>query len=194
MKSLFTFLVFSCLFITTPLSAAQDWKADTNHSGIYFSVNHIFVPVKGHFNEYNADIRFDPQNLVSSSFSMEIIVKSIFTNNAKRDKHLLSKDFFNASEYPKITFNSSSIEKVSDTKYNLKGTMTIKGVSKEITIPVTYHGSKDHPSEKGTSVAGISGKFTIDRLGYNVGDGRFADFGLVGKDVDVEVEMEILKK
>ncbi len=137
--------------------------------------------------------RFDPQDLASSSFSMEIAVKSIFTNDAKRDKHLLSKDFFNARDYPKITFKSSSMEKVSDTQYNLTGTMTMKGVSKQITIPVTFHGVKDHPSAKGTRVAGLSGKFTIDRLMYNVGDGRFADLGVVGKEVDVELEMMLLK-
>nr|WP_319394984.1 YceI family protein [uncultured Desulfobacter sp.] len=194
MKSLFTFiLVLFCLFITTPLFAAQAWTLDAVHSGIYFSVNHIFVPAKGFFNDYDADIRFDPQDLASGSFSMEIAVKSIFTNDAKRDKHLLSKDFFNARDYPKISFKSSRMEKVSDTLYHLKGTMTMKGVSKQITIPVTFHGVKDHPSQKGTQVAGLSGKFTVDRLAYNVGDGRFADLGIVGKDVDVELEIMLLK-
>lgn len=194
MKSLFTFfLALSCLFITVPLFAAQSWEVETTHSGIYFGVNHIFVPAKGYFNQYNADIRFDPDDLASSSFFIEIAVKSIFTNDAKRDKHLLSKDFFSARAYPKITFKSNSIEKVSDSRYNLKGTMTMKGVSKNITIPVTFHGVKNHPSVKGTRVAGLSGKFTVNRLEYNVGDGKFADLGVVGKNVEVEVEMMLLK-
>lgn len=59
---------------------------------------------------------------------------------------------------------------------------------------MTFNGLKDHPSAKGARIGGISGKFTVDRLGYNVGDGRFVDLGLVGKDVDIEVEMEIIEK
>ncbi len=194
MKSLFAFLlVLSSFFITTPLFAAQSWGVDTSHSGIYFDVNHIFVPTKGNFNTYNADIKFNPDDFTASSFFIEVAVKSIFTNNAKRDKHLLSEDFFSAKDYPKITFKSSSIEKVSATGYNLNGTMTMKGVSKEITIPVIFHGVKDHPAVKGKKVAGLSGKFTLNRLDYNVGNGKFADIGVVDKNVEVEIELMLSK-
>lgn len=185
--------LFLLVFIAqSAYSAAREWELDNVHSNIYFSVDHIFSKVQGHFNEFTAKVNFDPAKLQESRFFFEIKVDSIDTNIGKRDKHLLSADFFDAGKYPLITFESKTITDAGHGVYELAGKLNVKGKVYDLTIPLTLAGVKDHPAVQGKQVTGFNGKITVDRLALNVGDGKFYKMGMVGKDVEVLVTLEAL--
>jgi polyisoprenoid-binding protein YceI len=170
--------------------AAQEWKIDPAHSGIYFRIDHIYSKVNGYFPDFSGKIIFDPSNLKNSQFEFTISVKSVNTNNGKRDGHLQSGDFFDAKKYPEMTFKSRSITHKQDNSYVVTGTMKIKDVSKTLELPFTFFGTKQNPFNPKQEVAGFEARLTIDRLEYHVGNGRFLQMGVVGKDVDVLVSLE----
>ena len=188
--AIFVFLIFSGH--QPALAAARTWELDKAHSNFYFSVEHIFSKIQGHFNEYTSEVNFDPANLAESRFYFAIQTASIDTNIAKRDKHLQSADFFDASKYPLMTFESTRITDTGNGRYEVLGKFMVKGVEYELTLPLVLAGIKDHPAVKGKEVAGFNGKVTIDRLAYKVGSGKFYDLGIVGKDVEIFVSLEAL--
>jgi len=182
-------------FFGSPQSAeARAWEIDKEHTNFYFSVDHIYAKVRGRFTDYSGTLIFDPDNLKDSKISFEIKVKSIDTGISKRDKHLLSDDFLDASKYPLIKFTSTSITKAEGSTYNVKGTLTIKDVSSELVLPLTYGGKKDNPLAPDMEVTGFNGHLMLDRLAYKVGDGKYYTMGVVGKDVDILVTIEALRK
>jgi len=188
-------VVFLVGFLVAPLHAeVRSWEIDKEHTNFYFSVDHIYAQVRGHFTDFNGMFLFDPDNLKDSKISFEIKVKSIDTGIRKRDEHLLSADFLEASKYPLMTFTSSSITKTGENTYNVVGKLTIKDVSSDLILPLTYAGTKDHPLAPGMEVAGFNGHVTLDRLTYHVGDGKYYQMGAVGKDVDILVTIEALRK
>lgn len=194
MKKLQTILIIMIFFIgaSTASAAARSWDLDKAHSNIYFGVTHIFSTVNGLFNEFSLDVNFDPENLEQSSFLFTIEVDSINTNIAKRDKHLISADFFDAGKFPQMIFKSTQITESGDNRYDVAGKLTIKGVEYDVTLPLKLEGVAEHPTKKGTDVAGFNGTLTIDRLAYGVGTGKFYEMGVVGKDVDIFVSLEVL--
>lgn len=172
----------------------RSWELDKAHSNVYFSIDHIFSKVQGHFNDFKADVKFDPAKLEEGSFYFEIKVDSVDTNISKRDKHLKSGDFFDSGKYPLITFKSEKIAKKGNGNYDVFGKLTIKGSEYELNLPLNLAGIKGHPAVKGKEVAGFNGRITLDRLLYKVGGGKFYNMGVVGKEVDVFVSLEFLSK
>src|SRR4029453_13248040 len=119
---------------------------DKAHSEVTFQVRHLLTKVRGRFSDFSGSIRFDEHQPEQSSVSLTIDAATVDTNNADRDQHLRSDDFFAADTYPKITFRSSRIVRTNaaDT-YDVSGTLTIRGVAKEVTLPVTYLGTASDP-------------------------------------------------
>jgi polyisoprenoid-binding protein YceI len=173
-------------------AAVREWELDSAHSNVYFSVDHIFSKIQGHFNQFTARVNFDPANLKESRFLFEMKVDSIDTGNGKRDKHLLSADFFDAGKYPLITFESKTITDAGNGVYAVAGKLNIKGKVYDLTLPLTLAGIKDHPAVPGKQVAGFNGKIPVDRLALGVGDEKFYKMGIVGKDVEIFVSLEAL--
>lgn len=171
-------------------AAAPVWELDMAHSGIHFGIQHIFSTVKGYFDDFKADIRFDPRNLDQSSFDFTVAVKSINTNNTKRDNHLLSGDFFDAGKFETMRFKSTSIKHQGGDQYTVMGTLTVKDVSRDISVPFTFFGTKPNPFNPKQLVAGFEARMTIDRLAYGVGNGKFLEMGVVGKDAEVLITVE----
>jgi polyisoprenoid-binding protein YceI len=191
--SILSLALFFFIASTQPLLAAvRSWELDKAHTNFYFTVDHIYSKIRGHFNEYSGEVQFDPKNLAESKFSFKIETASIDTNIAKRDKHLQSADFFDTDKYPLMTFESTKITDAGNGLYQVLGKFTVKGVEYELLLPLTLAGVKDHPMVKGKEVAGFNGKVTIDRLAYKVGSGKFFDLGIVGKDVEILVTIEAL--
>ncbi len=194
-KMLFTVIVVLLFGLGVPVHAElRPWRIDKDHTNFYFSVDHIYAKVQGRFTDYQGTITFDPENLNDSQISFEIKVKSVDTGLGKRDKHLRSADFFDASKYPLITFTSSSITRAEGNTYNVAGTLTIKDVSSELVLPLTFAGIRENPLAPDLEVAGLNGRLTLDRLAYNVGSGKYYKMGAVGKDVDILVTTEMLRK
>lgn len=176
---------------TNDRAKATAWSIDKAHSNLNFQVIHFFTPVNGKFHDYTSKIYFNPANLAESSINVEVMVNSIDTNNEKRDGHLQSDDFFNAKKYPKMIFKSSKITKEGDNKFVAHGKLTIKDVIKEVKLPFTLLGMKDHPMKENTKVAGIKGNLTIDRTDFDVGVGDWAATAVVGDEVDISFALEL---
>lgn len=177
---------------SSAFGAARSWELDKAHSNIYFSVDHIFSKVNGHFNEFTLELTFDPANLAESMFLFEIKTDSIDTNIGKRDKHLQSADFFDAGKFPTMKFESTQISDAGNGMYDVAGKITIKDQTYDLTLPLKLMGIAEHPAKKGTEVAGFNGTITVDRLAHGVGNGKFHEMGIVGKDVEVFVSIEVL--
>lgn len=196
MKKLQTILIALLLTLTASSvsAAARSWDMDKAHSNVYFGVTHIFSKVNGLFNDFSLEVNFDPENLEQSSFLFTIEVDSINTNIAKRDKHLTSPDFFDAGQFPEMIFQSTQISSAGENLYNVAGKLTIKGKEYDLILPLKLEGITEHPTQKGTDVAGFNGTVTIDRLAHGVGTGKFYEMGVVGKDVDIFVSLEVMSK
>jgi len=192
--NLFNSLLFVILLTGFADAASLEWNIDKVHSNIYFDITHIFSTVRGKFDDFSGKILIDTEKPEASSVDFEVNVKSVNTFIDQRDTHLRSKDFFNVREYPHMKFRSVTVKHVEGNKYVMKGLFTIKDVTREIEIPFTYLGMKDNPSKKGEQVAGFEAVFRINRLDYNVGNGKYYDMGLIDKDVKILVTLELLKE
>lgn len=190
MKKIALFVLLILVFGQTQ-AQAYEWKLDQAHSNFYFDVKHIFSTIRGQFMEFSGNVVFDPAKLNMSKFDFVIKVDSINTNIGKRDTHLRSDDFFSAAKYPEIRFTSSKVTLAGGNKYLVNGRLTIKDVSKDITLEFIYLGEKENPLKPGAMIAGLDARTSIDCLAYNVSDGKFYKMGVVGKDVDILVSLEL---
>lgn len=188
-------LLFAMLFFLSTAARADEaprWHIDPPHSAVTFSIKHILAQVPGQFLDFSAEVAFAPQHPEASSLSFSIETASVNTHVTKRDEHLRTADFFAAKQFPHITFAGSSIEKTGQDQYAVHGVLTIKGVSREVRLPLQYLGTKENPMHEGIRVLGLHSAFTLDRLEYGVGSGKFYEMGVVGKNVDLEVHLELL--
>lgn len=191
LTTIFALSLFALSSLALTKYAATDWTIDKAHSAINFEVTHFFTPVNGQFNDYEATVNFDPENLEESMIDVKIMVNSIDTKNERRDGHLRTDDFFNAEKWPYITFKSSNIESVGNNEFVANGTLTIKDVSKEISLPFTLLGVKDNPMQENTLVAGITASTTVDRTDYTVGTGDWASDAVIGDEVTIDLNLEL---
>lgn len=187
-------VMFYMAVMAQTYAAGSDWKLDPAHSGIYFEIDHIYAATRGYFEEFDGKVIFDPDNPDGSSFDFTVEVDSINTGNSKRDGHLEGNEFFVAKKFPVMTFKSTNIKKVEGDQYIVEGTMTVKDVSKSVSVPFTFFGIKQNPFDKDSEVAGFEARLAIDRLEYNVGSGKYYEMGVIGKDVDVLISFEATRK
>jgi polyisoprenoid-binding protein YceI len=188
-------LIVLSLFLLGPGHLmAHEWELDSVHSGITFEIKHIYSTVSGRFTDFRGDVFFDPKRLDNSRFNFTVKVDSIDTHNGKRDNHLRSADFFNASKYSVMRFKSSRVSHAGGNKYILEGKMTVKDITKAVTVEFIYWGQKANPFKKNQMVAGFETRMKINRLDYHVGGGKFYKMGVVGKDVDILISLEMIRK
>lgn len=175
--------------------AKTKWNVDLAHSSVDFWVRHMMVSrAKGTFHNFEASIEADPEDLTTADISFSIDVNSIDTRNEERDKHLKSADFFDVENHPKITFKSTKIEKTGDSKYDVTGDLTIKGITRPVTFSVTYEGQGKNPW--GAIVAGFSAEGKINRTDFGLTWNTPLETGgvLVGEDVYINLEIEATKE
>jgi len=188
----FAFLITGSLSLMA--QDANQWMLDKDHTSVNFDISHFFSTVNGSFEEFDGTFYFDPDNLDRSKFTFTILVNSIYTNNEKRDNHLKSDDFFNASKYPNIKFESAGFEKKSGKNYVVNGNLTIKDITKKVSIPFEYKGEMNHPMMEGTKILGLQFNTEIDRTYFKVGVGDWASDMVVGDTADVTINMELNRK
>ena len=147
-------------------AGAQDMQfvKDAAHSEINFVAESRLLDAHGFWEKWDADIAFNPTAWDKSSVKLVIDTRSVNTRVAMRDNHLRSRDFFAADSFPQITFVSKIVNKISDTRLNLTGDLTIRGVTKTITIPATLV-FWDDAGKTGR----VKGEFTVQRNDYGVG-------------------------
>ena len=168
------------------------WTVDRSHSQIGFEVKHMMVSkVKGAFDSYEANVEAENlADLTEATISFQFDVKSINTRNEDRDNHLKSADFFDAEQFPVITFQSTSILK-SDEGFDVTGNLTIKDVTKEVTFETAFNGTGKNPW--GQDVYGFEAEAKINREDFGLTWNAALETGgvLVGKDVKIKVELEL---
>jgi polyisoprenoid-binding protein YceI len=159
--------------MTTPTTAVVpadlngEFTIDPTHSRIGFVARHAMVTkVRGAFTEFSGSARLDAQNPSSSTAEVTIAVASIDTANAQRDEHLRTNDFFDAPTYPQITFRSTAVEILGADSFALTGDLTIKGVTKPVTVEFEHTGIATDPY--GNLRAGFEGSTSINRKDWGV--------------------------
>ncbi|WP_109300981.1 YceI family protein [Aquimarina sp. AU474] len=188
-----SFVFLTLLLTSLPIVAQENsWKIDPNHSTIDFEISYFKIgEIKGSFENYSGS--FIEKDGVISEVSITINTASINTNQADRDKHLKSKDFFNTDEYSEIQFKSTNITKTSTNVYEAKGQFTMGGITKTISLKLLDKGSYVHPRFKTTnkfiSVIGIILREDFE-IGTNYAPAKFA----LGKEVDLISEIHIVKE
>jgi polyisoprenoid-binding protein YceI len=174
--------------------AADTYTVDKGHSEASFQVRHMVTKVRGHFADFGGTIQVDPAKLDASSVEFTIQAASITSDNASRDKHLKSPDFFDVEKYPTITFKSSKITQAGKDRYDVTGTLELRGKKKEITLPVTFLGFAKTPW--GGEVAGFETTVHLDRKEFGMVWNKALDNGgfLVGDDVEISIAIEAPKQ
>ncbi len=192
-KNIFQILVFSlcaiCSVLASPLTChAADYDLDNSHTSLIFGVSHFgYSFTYGRFNTVSGGFSFDKENPTDSNFKFEIQTSSVDTNDAKRDDHLRGPDFFDAKQFPKITFESTSVREAGE-DLEMVGNMTMHGVTKEITIPLKYLGAGKGPY--GKYRCGFSAQVMLQRGEF----GMKAMAPMIGDDVSITFSFEGLQK
>src|SRR5690554_2902082 len=189
MKKVFLFI--TAITLSIGLMAQSQYKVDPAHTSVNFKVKHMGITfVNGKFEKFDGGIIGDINNLEQSRVFFNVDVASINTSVEMRDDHLRSADFFEVEKFPTMTFESTSIEKVSDKKYNLNGKLKIKDVTKDVTFDVKYGGLIK--GDDGSEVVGFIAKSSINRLDYNIA--YDPDGAGIGKDVHIVLYLEFKKE
>lgn len=175
------------------VGAQTKWSVDKAHSSVKFSVIHMVVSeVDGNFKMFDGSLEAAKPDFSDAKINFTIDVNSINTDNEKREGHLKSADFFDAATYPQIKFVSTSMKPLGGNKYELKGNLTLKDVTKPVVFQVTYGGTL---TTKNGAKAGFKAKTTIDRYDYNLKWNNALEAGglAVSKEVEITVNVELNK-
>ncbi len=183
-----TTLSLALLLPALAAAAPVTYKVDTNHSGVGFSIRHFVTNTPGRFKDFDGTIKYDKANPAASSVEFTVKAASIDTASDDRDKHLKSADFFDVEKFPTWTFTSTKVTAKDADTLEVTGNMTIKGVTKQVTIPVDVLGSVKTPrGEK----AGFESSFKINRKEFGVDWNNVMDSGpVLGDDVKVTISIE----
>ena len=180
--------------VTTPTTLTGNYAIDPSHSRIGFVARHAMVTkVRGSFNEFDGSGYFDAENPAASHLQLTIQAATIDTRNADRDAHLRSNDFFDMDTYPEITFESTGVELVDAENYRVTGDLTIKGITKPVTVDVEYTGTAIDPYNN--QRVGFEGKTTINRKDWGVNWNAALEAGgvLVSEKVTLEFEVSAIR-
>ncbi len=193
MRKSLTILALTILLGAGTAAAQSTYSIDTAHSNVGFKVRHLVAKVSGSFNEFDGSITADFQNLDASSVEFVIKTASIDTGNEKRDGHLRSADFFDAEQYPEISFKSSKITKKDKDTYVVAGILTMRGVNQPVVLTVDYLGEMQ---AMGGTRAGYEISTTINRQDFEVSWNRALDQGgvVLGDDVEITINLEVVKQ
>lgn len=183
---------------TTPAtpSGLMTWTIDPYHNFAQFTAKHMMIAtVTGRLGPITGTLRFDPSDLTTGSVEATIDVSALSTGNDMRDVDLRSSNFFDTEQHPTISFRSTHIEHVEDDQYRLQGDLTIKGVTRPVTLEVTYEGlASPDPFGVGTSRAGFSAETTLSRKEYGMTYNPALETGgvVVGDKIKVAIHFEAI--
>ena len=171
------------------------WVLDPTHSEILFKVKHLMITnVKGEFRKFDASLVSDGNNFSKAKVNVTIDTASVFTNEENRDNHLKSADFFEVETHKEITFEGTSFESTDNENYILKGLLTIKGVSKEVSLDVEFGGVNKDPWGNEKAGFSVSGKINRKDWGLNWNAALETGGVLVSEDVKINAEVQFVKQ
>ncbi|RPH42853.1 MAG: polyisoprenoid-binding protein [Planctomycetota bacterium] len=173
----------------------MNWLIDDVHTHIGFSVKHMMVStVRGQFKTYRGTVNLDPSDFERSTFEGEVDVGSIDTGVAQRDDHLRTSDFFDAEEFPTLTFRNTKVTKTGENTFDVMGDLTIRGVTKPVTLHMTFLGKARDPW--GNERVGFEGELKINRKDYGLMWNAALETGgfLVGDEVKINLQIQAVAK
>jgi len=188
-------LVSNCVSWVTPSVKSQlielqagEYQLDSQHAALIFKIQHLGLSTYvGRFNTFDAQLNFDPKNMVNSSLNAVVDINSVDINNDELAEMLQNDTWFNSERFPQASFTSHTVTVLSDTSFNFSGDLTFRGVTKPTTFKATFHGGADN---------WMTGKYT---LGFSaVGQIKRSDFGMdsyipiVGDEINLEIYAEFL--
>jgi polyisoprenoid-binding protein YceI len=189
-KTILQALVVMVVMLWLPqavLAQPATYKVDPVHSGVSFTIRHFVSEVEGRFKDYAGTIKYDAQHQADSSVQVTVQAASIDTGNDSRDKDLRSDSYFSVEKFPTLSFVSTKVTPKGANSFDVTGNLTIKGVTKTITIPATFLG--EMKTQMGQR-AGFRSAFTIKRADYGVTGGA----GIVGDDVNITIRVEAVRE
>lgn len=171
------------------------FKIDPAHSEIHFKVKHLMITnVTGSFGTYDATLESDKEDFSDAKVSFEADIASISTGNEQRDGHLKGEDFFAADQHPKLSFTSTSLQKLGDEDYKLNGDLTVRGVTKPVTLNVTYNGTVVDPYGQTKAGFEITGKINRKDFGLNWSAVTEAGGLVVSDEVKLVLNVQMIKQ
>lgn len=185
-RSIRTLIVLAGLSIAAALNAQDVYKIDAVHSQIGFKIRHLVAKSSGRFTKFEGAITVDAKDIAKSKVEVTIDAASINTDNEARDKHLRGVDFFDVEKFPTITFKSTAVKEVEKGKLHVTGDLTMHGVTKSITFPITNAGTRAG-MKPGSVVAGfIDGALKLNRNDFGIKTYP----GVLGDDVEISLDIE----
>ena len=194
MKKILASLFLVTVLFTATTFAADTYAVDPAHSQVGFTVQHLVISkVSGKFKEFDATVVLDPADISKSSLNGTIKTASISTDNDKRDTHLKSADFFDVQKFPEITFSSKKVEKKGEEVW-VTGGLTLHGVTKDVSFPVTLTGPVKDPW--GNQRMGVEALLKLNRQDYGIAWNNPLEGGgvVVSDEVQVHINAELTKK
>lgn len=199
MRTARTTLIRAVAALAVTLSIAQvahaapvAYELDKAHSSVLFKIRHLLSKTPGQFQAFRGTVTIDPDKRDTVEVSATIEAASVDTDNAKRDEHLRGADFFDAAQFPTITFSGSKLTDVNGdrTRGKLEGTLTMKGVSKPVVLDVEWFGTAKDPW--GNTKAAFAGTTKINRKDFGIVYNKMLDSGgyLIGDEVEIEINIE----
>lgn len=184
-------VLFVSILLSTASAFAQTWSLDKGHSKIAFTVTHHMISeVDGYFRKFDAKMTATKDDFSDAVFEMTAETASINTENERRDNDLKGENFFDAANKPTMSFKSTSFRKMSNGKYKMDGDLTIKGITKPVTLAVTMVGPEPNPNNKKPAV-GIKAVGTINRKDFGLGASMPS--ALVSEEVELKATGELQK-
>jgi polyisoprenoid-binding protein YceI len=177
------------------MATATKWVLDPMHSEVQFKVKHLVIStVSGFFKSFEGELDTTNDDFTDASISFSLDINSIDTNQSQRDEHLKSAEFFDAEKYPKISFKSTSFTKTGDDEFKLVGNLTVKDVTKPVTLDVEFGGAAD--DFYGNTKAGfeISGKINRKDFGLTWSGVTEAGAVVVGEDIKLLINVQFAKQ
>lgn len=191
----FRSILVSVVFLATLPVFAETYNVDKTHSNVEFKVRHMISTVTGKFTDFAGTVNADPANPTAATVEFTIQAASVDTATPDRDKHLRSADFFDVEKFPTITFKSTKLAKTAtkDT-YDVTGDLTMHGVTKRITMPVTFNGFQKDPW--GNMRAGFELNTTLNRKDYGINWNKALDeVGVLLQDeIKITINLEAVQK
>lgn len=186
--------VLAAALMTQPALAADTYVVDKTHSEVSFQIRHLMGKVRGYFTDFSGTISADAAKPEASTVEFAIKATSINTASEDRDKHLRSADFFDVEKLPEIGFKSTKIKLLGKDRYQVTGDFTLHGVTKPLTLPVTFLGSAKDPW--GNERASFETTATLNRKDYGMVWNKALDAGglLLGEEVAISISLETIKK
>lgn len=180
---------------TPATQGISQWRVDPSHTRAEFAVKHLMITtVRGHFADIDGTVREDTADPTRSSIEVSLKTASVDTGVEQRDTHLRSPDFFDAEQFPSISFRSTRIVPKGDNELQVTGDLTIKGVTKSVVLDVTEEGRGKDPW--GGNRAGLSATAKIDRRDFGLDWNQALELGgwAVGHEVKINLDIELIRQ